>query len=230
MVVNNGIGTRQESSLHVALKEWYTQPGDHLEEIIDGFVVDIVRGDLLIEVQINHFGAIKNKLMQLLEHHPVRVVHPVPQEKWISRISPDGKILVKHRKSPKQGQLIHLFNELVRIPELVKNPGFSLEILIIQEEDIWRDDGKGSWRRKYWSIYDRRLITVVGQVIFKSPIDYRRFIPHTVPDTFTCQDISETLRQPRSLISKMMYSLRNMGIIEIAGKRGHAFIYRQTVL
>ena len=42
------IGTLNEKPLHAALKAWYAQPGDRLEVAVDGFVVDIVRGDLLI--------------------------------------------------------------------------------------------------------------------------------------------------------------------------------------
>ncbi len=40
----NGIGTLQENSLHAALKNWYAQPGDQLEIMVDGYVIDLVRG------------------------------------------------------------------------------------------------------------------------------------------------------------------------------------------
>ena len=62
-----GIGTLQENSLHAALKTWYAQPGDQLECKVDGYVIDLVRGDLLVEVQTANFSAIKRKLLKLLE-------------------------------------------------------------------------------------------------------------------------------------------------------------------
>jgi len=32
------------------LKQWYARPGDQLEVELDGFIVDIVRGEQLIEI------------------------------------------------------------------------------------------------------------------------------------------------------------------------------------
>jgi hypothetical protein len=78
------IGTLNEKPLHEALKRWYAQPGDIFEAPVDGFVVDIVRGDLLIEIQTRNFSAIKRKLEQLLISHSVRLVYPIPSEKWIT--------------------------------------------------------------------------------------------------------------------------------------------------
>src|SRR5262245_41716920 len=66
-----GIGVLNESPLHAALKQWYARPGDLLETAVDGFVVDIVRGDVLIEIQTGHFAAIRSKLASLLQSHPV---------------------------------------------------------------------------------------------------------------------------------------------------------------
>jgi hypothetical protein len=84
------IGTLGEKSLHSALKEWYRQPGDLLEKIVDGFHIDIVRHTLLIEIQTTNFSSIKNKLNTLTEKHRVRLVFPIAQEKWIVRLSAEG--------------------------------------------------------------------------------------------------------------------------------------------
>ena len=77
----NTIGTLNEKSLHAALKQWYARPDDLIEVSVDGFTVDIVRGDLLIEIQTRNLSAIKRKLMTLVEQHPVRLVYPVAQDK-----------------------------------------------------------------------------------------------------------------------------------------------------
>ena len=45
------IGTMKERSLHASLKEWYAQPGDRVEAEVDGFVIDICRDGLLVEIQ-----------------------------------------------------------------------------------------------------------------------------------------------------------------------------------
>ena len=51
--MNNGggIGTLQERSLHAAIKQLYNIPGAKTEVKVDGFVIDVVKGDLLIEIQ-----------------------------------------------------------------------------------------------------------------------------------------------------------------------------------
>ncbi len=99
----NGIGTLKESSLHAGLKDWYAQPGDKLESPVDGYWIDLVRDRLLIEIQTGSFSAIKPKLTRLLKNYPVRLVYPLTREKWIVRVTGDGKTMGR-RKSPKRGQ------------------------------------------------------------------------------------------------------------------------------
>ena len=90
-----------------------------------------------------------------------RLVFPIAQEKWIVRMSKDEKTCLGRRKSPKKGNIFHLFDELVYIPGLITHPNFSLETLLIQEEEVRCDDGTGSWRRHGLRIADHRLIDVL---------------------------------------------------------------------
>ena len=55
-----------EYSLHSELKDWYMVSGDALEVAVEDFRVDILRGNLLIEIQTGNFAAIKQKLIKLL--------------------------------------------------------------------------------------------------------------------------------------------------------------------
>jgi hypothetical protein len=120
-----GIGLLNEKELHASLKKWYARPGDRLEVPVDGFVIDIVRDDLLIEIQTRNFASIKSKLNNLARCHRVRLIYPIVQEKWIVR-SPtrSGKGAIR-RKSPKKGRMEDLFWELVSIPQLLLNPNFA---------------------------------------------------------------------------------------------------------
>ncbi|HUV54163.1 MAG TPA: hypothetical protein VMW03_03050, partial [Candidatus Krumholzibacteriaceae bacterium] len=79
-----------EQSLHNQLKERYTGEDAVVEATVDGYVVDVVRDGLLIEVQTGNFSAIKDKLRDLLGNHRVRLVHPVPRIKWIIRLDGHG--------------------------------------------------------------------------------------------------------------------------------------------
>ena len=55
----SGIGLLNEKPLHASLKEWCAQPGDQFEVAVDGFVIDIVRDDLLLEIQTGNLASIK---------------------------------------------------------------------------------------------------------------------------------------------------------------------------
>jgi hypothetical protein len=218
----------KESSLHAALKEWYARPGDQFEVPVDGFVIDILRDALLIEIQTRNFSALKAKLARLVERYPLRLVYPVAKEKWIVRLDPTGGRQLSRRKSPRRGTVEHLFLELVRIPALVNHPNFSLEVILTKEEELWRDDGQGSWRRKGWSIADRRLLDVVQSVPLNNPADFLALLPETLPRPFTTRDLARSLGQPAYLAGKMAYCLRRMGAIETIGKRGRSYLYMDT--
>jgi hypothetical protein len=221
----NGIGTLGETSLHAALKAWYARPGDLLEVPVDGFVVDVVRGPLLIEIQTGNFASIKGKLTTLTGCHPVRVVHPIAYEKWIVRMTADGQERLGRRKSPKRGRMVELFDELVRFPHLVQQPGFSIEVLMTQEEEIRWNDGRGSWRRRGWSIHDRRLLDVLDRTLLSSPAEYAELLPPSLPLPFTSRDLGRALGVRRRLAQRMTYCLRKMGALEVVGKRGNALLY-----
>lgn len=223
--ISNHIGTLGEKSLHSELKHWYKQPGDLLEVMVDGFHIDIVRPKLLIEIQTINFSSIKSKLTALIKKHRVRLVYPIAQEKWIVRLAADGITQLGRRKSPKRGNLFHLFQELVSISDLIENRNFSLEVLLIKEEEIRRNDGLGSWRRKGWSITDRRFIEVVCRHSFKKPVDFLTLIPPKLTDPFSTQELAEGTNQPRWLAQKMAYCLRKMGAIEVVGKSGNSILY-----
>ena len=222
------IGTLSESSLHAAVKDWYAIPGDQIEVPMNGYVIDILRDNLLIEIQTQNFAQIKQKLRSLLENYTVRLVHPIAQEKWIIRIPENSTISAARRKSPKRGRFIHIFDELIRIPDLITHPRFSLEILLIQVEEIRIQDGKGSWRRKGWSISDRRLTAILDRLVLEKPGDFQQFLPLELPASFTARELAEQGSITLRLAQKMAYCLKHMGNISMTGKRGKAYVYEIT--
>jgi hypothetical protein len=224
----NLIGTLGEKKLHSALKAWYSRPGDRVEAEVDGFHIDIVRRRLLIEIQTGNFSSQKRKLNTLIEEHPVRLVFPIAQEKWIVRLASDGTTLLGKRKSPRRGNIYDLFAELVSLPDLIEERNFSLEVLLIREEEVHRDDGRGSWRRKGWSIFDRCLIEVVDAYLFKNSADFLKLVPQNLPERFTTRDLAEAIAQPHWLAQKMAYCLRHMRLIQGVGKKGNALLYAVT--
>ncbi len=75
----SGIGTLNEKPLHAALKEWYALPGDRFEVSVDGYVIDIVRDDRLLEIQTGTFSSLKSKLNTLVRTHRVRLIYSIPK-------------------------------------------------------------------------------------------------------------------------------------------------------
>jgi hypothetical protein len=220
----NGIGTLKENSLHADLKHWYARPGDELEAVLDGCVIDILRGELLIEIQTRNFSAIRPKLERLCQEHRLHLIHPIARERWIIKEHAGGA-KVERRKSPRRGRIEHIFGELVRLPHLIGHPNLSIEVVLTREEEVRVDDGLGSWRRKGWSIRDRRLVGVVEQVVFTCAQDYLDLLPGDLPQPFTARELAEGLRLPLALAQKMVYCLRRADLLQIDGKRGRALLY-----
>jgi hypothetical protein len=222
------IGMLAEKSLHAALKTHFAQPGDQLECDLDGYVIDILRGgDHCIEIQTRHLGSMKPKLNALLDKYPVHVIHPIAQERHVIRIDADG-VIVSRRKSPKQGTVYHLFPELVGLPTQILHPNFSLEALLIRDEEIWIDDGKGSWRRKHWSIQDRRLVGIERSIVLSTVDDFAALLPANLPDSFDSGELAKAIKQQRALAQKMAYCLRALGVIQVTAKRGRALLYSRV--
>lgn len=223
------IGTLNEKPLHAALKAYVAQPGDRVEVDVDGFVIDLVRDDLLIEIQTRGFSSMKRKLTRLLDDHCVRVVYPIAAEKWIVRLDASGT-RIGRRKSPKRGAVLEVAAELVSFPTLLDHPHFTLDVLLIQEEEVRRKstDRRRGWRRKGWIIEERRLLHVVEQHTLTSAADLCALLPADLPDPFTTADIVTATGRPRRLAQQIAYCLRESGAVETVGKRGNAWLYRAT--
>jgi hypothetical protein len=220
-----GIGLLNEKPLHASLKQWYARPGDRLEVPVDGFVIDIVRDDLLIEIQTRNFSSIKSKLTTLVRCHRVRLVYPIIQEKWIVRSATrNGKGAIR-RKSPRKGRIEDLFRELVSIPQLLSSPNFSLEVLMISGEEVRRYNEAKRKVRRGWLIETRRLLNVLDQRSFGHSADWLRFLPDGL-ELFTTSDLASRMNTDRELAQKLAYCLREARMIELIGKRGRANLYR----
>ncbi len=213
-----------EQPLHAALKRWYAGPGGKFEVTVDGFVVDVVRDGLLIEIQVGNFSSIKRKLKRLVKDYPLRLIYPIPREKWLLKHHPGAEGEIERRKSPKRGRVEEVFNELVSFPALLSHPNFTLEVALTQEEEVRYPDPT-AWRRHGWAITERRLIDVAAQHRFERPADMLALLPAGLPETFTTADLAAALGGSRRLAQRMAYCLCKMGCITQIGRRGRAKLY-----
>ncbi len=226
--LSQGIGSLNESTLHAAVKEWYARPGDRFEVKVNGSIIDIVRGPLLVEIQTSNFSALGRKMEKLIDHHKIKVIYPIPRYKWITRVTEKGKILGKHR-SPKIGNVLDVFDELLHIPELVNHPNFSLELLMVDVEEFRCPDGKGSWRRKGVSIKDRRLSQVIESVELNRIQDFLRFIPDSLNSPFTNNDFSRVAGVSVYQARRITYTMHHMGLLEVVGRDKRTLLYQVAI-
>jgi len=214
-----------EQTLHEQLKEVYARETGEIESTLGDYRVDVIRGDLLIEIQTRSFSSIRKKLGDLAGEHRVRLVHPIAYQKWIVRLDKNGK-QVSRRKSPKRGRVEDIFYELVYMPKLLSNSNFELEVVLVDLEEYWIDDGKGSWRRRRWSIHDKKMLELRERHLFTSPEDFRRLLPESLPTEFTSRILAKEAKLRIRASQKMLYCLHKMDVVSRNGKKGRSYLYK----
>jgi hypothetical protein len=210
------------------LRALYVEPGDRTEAAVDGYIVDIQRDDLIIEVQTTNFSAIARKMRDLVARHRLRLVYPIPRDLWIVKMPRRTGDAATRRKSPKHLDVIDVFGELVSFPELIAHENFQLDVVLTAEETVWSFDGPARWRRRGWVTVERRLLEIYETVSLHISADYVSLIPKGLPEEFVTSDIAYALRRPRHLAQKVAYCLRNGGLIEKVGSRGNAIVYSRA--
>jgi hypothetical protein len=221
------IGTLNEGALHAQLKDWYRRPGDRVEEKVGGFVVDLVRGDLLVEIQTGGFAPLRRKLELLLELGPVRLVAPVAVSRRIVRLSGDGEVL-SSRRSPRRGCLEDVFARLVSIPALLGRPAFELEVLLTHQHEVRTFQPGKAYRRRGWVVTGRSLVSVERSVRIGCPADAAKLLPPELPEPFDTAELAAAASINRRLAQQMTYCLRALGVLEPVGKRSGAVLHARA--
>ena len=223
--------TFREGSLHAALKARYAAivTDARIEAAVDGFVVDVVGRDELVEIQTVSFSSAGRKLERLVATHRVVLVHPIPIEKWLVRVDAGGAVLGR-RRSPRRGLTLDLFDELVHIPALIVCPGFRIEIVLTREDEVRGPIPEGArYRyRRDWRRLDRRLLEVVETLRIDTPGDLLGLLPVGLPDPFTTADIVAATGRSKRLAMRAVYCLERCGGIERLPRRGRLATYRRV--
>jgi hypothetical protein len=222
------IGLLNEHPLHAALKHWYARPDDRLEAALDGYIVDILRGNHIIEIQTGNCAAIRRKVRTLSRHYRLTLVYPVAHERWIVKLPTTAHGQPVRRKSPKRQRLTQLFQELVSFPDLLQNPRFAIEVVVIQDEEVRCFDRRAGRRRRGWIVTERRLLAVLRQHVIVTPADLWSLIPMGLPEPFQTLHLARVLGRPRWFARKVAYCLRESGASTAIGKAGNAIVYSRT--
>jgi hypothetical protein len=223
-----GTGFGGESGLHRALKFRYAGEGGQTEIPLGGYVCDgLNKSGEYIEVQTGSFKPLRDKVKNLSEAGPVRIVHPIILTKYIELFDIGGTLLSR-RKSPRKGTPWDLFKALVYAPDLPEVPGLTIELALVEVSEQRLQDGRGSWRRRGISITGRELLAHHGSVILTGAGDYRRFVPFQGDETFTARSLGEKAGIHPALARKTLYVLTRLSLTKRLGKSGRSWTYRLT--
>jgi hypothetical protein len=217
-----------ETSLHRELKRLYAGDDARTEVRLEGFRIDAVCGKELIEIQHGSLAAIRDKVRRLLQRHRVRIVKPIVARKTlIKRSSKDGRE-VSRRLSPKRGQLLDIFDELVYFTRVFPHRRLTLEVVLVDIEEL-RHPGHGRrrrWRKNDFVVADQTLASVGDGMRLTRAADLLQLLPETLPERFHSGHVAEQLGVHRYVAQRIVYCLREMKAIKHVGKQGNTLIYR----
>ncbi len=211
------------------MKELYAIPGDEFEVKLDGFVIDIRRGDQLIEIQTTSFAAMGRKLDRLLAEYKMVIVHPIAVETYLHKqhAAPGGETTTaKARRSPKRNDLFGLFDELVSMPTILDHPNLELEVVLVVVDKTQREDPTLRRNRGGWRTVDRSLREVRSRHRFASVDDLATLIPQDLPAVFTTAELAAGVGTSRAKAQKMAYCLRANGLIDPVRRTKRGIEYR----
>ena len=216
-----------ETSLHRQLKLHYAHDESQIEIVLGDYRIDAMRGGRLIEIQHGSLAAIRDKIAALLEDHRVTVVKPIVALKHLVKQDGRGGKVLSRRKSPKRGQLLDLFDELVYFTRVFPHRRLILEVALVEVEEL-RFPGHGRRRRRRandFVVEDQRLLEIVDTFQFRTLADLRKMLPSGLPSSFHTGHLAERLEIRRHIAQRMAYSLRETGAIHQVGKQGNAVLY-----
>lgn len=216
-----------ETSLHRDLKTLYAGDGARFEVPLGRYRIDVVCGDRLVEIQHGSLAAIRDKIRTLLADHRVTVVKPIVVRKLlVKRAGKDGAVRGR-RLSPKRGQLLDLFDELVYFTRVFPHRRLTLEVPLVDIEE-WRYPGHGRrrrWRASDHEVEDQKLVAVRETHKLRTARDLAKLVPCKLPKWFHTGHLAEALSVERWVAQRIAYCFRKMGAVRTVGKTGNALLY-----
>ncbi len=219
-----------ETSLHRSLKALYASAGSRTEAAVRGYRADVLRGDLVVEIQASPLGAISRKIADLVRDHRVLVVKPIAHRKLLLRRSRPGGDWDVRRLSPKRGTLLDIFNDLVRFTRVFPHPNLTVEVVLVDEEELREPSRRRRRsRRPDFRVVDRLLGQVIARRRLDTADDLIRLLPAGLPSSFTTDVLARHLGRPAWFARRVAYTLRHCGAARACGKQGNRIVYELAV-
>ncbi len=233
---DRGIGTLGERTLHAVLKRFYERDEDFTERRVGRFVADIERQNEIVEIQTRDFRRLREKLPAFLANHRVKVVYPIARVKYVRWLDPATGELSARRKSPKRGSIYDFLLELYAIrpilPELreLAPDGLSFDLVYLELEEFKLLNGRSRDRKHFGATRAERIPRTLYEIVtLEAPEDYLEAIPSDLPDEFTVAEFAKAAHLTNGAASRIVATLETLALLERAGKRGRAYLYRRRV-
>ncbi len=221
-----GIGTMQEKTIHAVLK-LYLSPETRFHEVrVNSFIADIFTGHEIIEIQSRNFNAMRRKLAAFLPDFPVTIVYPVTHLKWLRWIDKQTGEVSRPRKSPKVGNGYQVFSELYRIKNFILDPNLSIKLVFIDVEEYRYLDGWSKDHKKGSTRSDALPLGLYKELLLRDYVDYKYFLPESLPDEFTSEDLRKTAHISKALSNVTLNILNHLGTVERIGKKQNFYLYK----
>lgn len=225
--LKKGIGTKNESSVHAVLKNYFEQRQDAQEITIGKYTADIVGEDGIIEVQTSHFLALAEKLEAFLPAAHVTVVYPIYINKRIVYLNEDGSEK-RARMSPLKGSLFNIFPEIFPIARFLTNNNLSFRLMIMDCDEYRISPlaiGKTKNKNNKHSVFDRFPTRLIDEITISAPEEWVKLIPCLREKDFTVTDAAAAAHTARKNAAAALAVLYRGGVLERTGKKGRAFCY-----
>ncbi len=234
------IGTLNEKHLHAILKDYMTE-GSARQEVrlddsmitaryptkddqrikrdADRYVADILtEAGEIIEIQTGSFYPLTKKIDFYLRMTDCRVtvVHPIAAIKWLRYLDGNSGELSSRRRSPKKGSVKDVAHELYWLAPYLAEPRFSLQLELLEVEEI-RVTGVKKYRGRHRSErYDCMPLSLVDEIVLASPEDYAAyFLPDEsrLPSPFSAADFSRASGIRGKAVYGVLGILSDLGIL-----------------
>lgn len=226
--VRGGIGTLGEKTQHAVLKRFFG-PGEGSREVRVGpYVADVFGEDGIVEIQTRGFDRLREKLEYFLQAAPVTVVYPVAAVKWLIKVQEDGTLGAR-RKSPKRPGACAVLPELYRVKHLLGREGLSFCVPLLEVEEYRLERPQVKVGRKRTACYERMPVSLLDMVWVRDG-NFSPLVPAGLPGEFTAKEFAKPAGLNARGAQVALHVLRTVGAVELAGKRGRAYVYREMPL
>lgn len=224
---NAGVGTLSEKYLHALLKNYYEPDRDYHEVKIDRYTADICRENNIIEIQTRQLNRLRDKLEYYMSlGYNVKVIYPIPRNRWLLWVSGETGETTKRRKSPKVGSFFSSLFELYKIKYFLDWDKLTVELLLFDAEEYRNLDGYGKDRKYRSTRLEMMPLEFVDAYTLSDPSDYMIFLPEGLPEYFKSRDYAKAMNTDQGYANTALNILTYLGVTQKCGKDGRSNIYK----